>query len=357
MISTVLLFSNISMSRTHTFTFKLLAVIAAGSLLFACNKPTIEKAEPWGFQKAAYFPEPVYTFQNNKQSYSRFKLGRALFYDPVLSSDSTISCALCHEQPHAFGGHSTAFSTGVNGLLGNRNSPPIFNLAWSPAFMWDGGINHLEVMPIAPITNPVEMDETLANVVAKLQQSERYRDLFKAAYGSETITDQKMLQALAQYLAMIISDNAKYDKVRRGESSYTANEQAGYDLFVAKCSQCHTEPLFTDQSYRNNGLDAIFTDQGRAIITQQASDAGKFKVPSLRNVELTYPYMHDGRFFTLNQVLDHYHSGVQQSSTLDPLLSTGIPLTGTEKQQLIAFLKTLTDYELLNDRWLAAPTE
>ena len=315
----------------------------------------MEKYEEWGFKPQSYFPAPAYNFENNKQFYSRFELGRALFYDKVLSSDSSVSCSMCHEQPHGFGSHSTPFSEGVNGLLGTRNSPAIFNMAWTPAFMWDGGINHIEVMPIAPITNPVEMNESLTNVVAKLQQSERYRKLFQKAYGSETITDQHLLKALTQFMMMIVSDNSKYDQVRQGKATYTASEQAGYTLFVQKCSQCHTEPLFTDYGYRNNGLDATFTDQGRAHITQDPGDAGKFKTPTLRNVELTYPYMHDGRFFTLNQVLDHYNSGIQQSPTLDPALSPGIPLTGTEKTQLISFLKTLTDYDLLNDKWLMEP--
>lgn len=336
---------------------KLLIVPAIGSLLFSCHKPTIEPTEPWGFHPQSYFPDPVYTFQNNVQSFDKFALGRTLFFDPILSSDSTVSCSLCHEQAHIFAGHNTPVSAGVNGALGTRNSPALFNLAWSPAFMWDGGINNIEVMPVAPITNPVEMHETLPGVIAKLEQSARYRKLFKAAYGSEEITDQKLLKALAQYLIMIISDNSKYDQVRRGEASYTSTEQAGYDLFVQQCSQCHAEPLFTDYSYRNNGLDATFTDHGRATITQLPEDEGRFKVPSLRNVEFTYPYMHDGRLFTLNQVLEHYNSGIHQSATLDPLLSAGIPLNGTEKQQLIAFLKTLTDYNLLNDTWLRAPKE
>ena len=342
---------------THLSQCKLLIVFAVGSLLVSCKKPKIEKAEPWGFNQEAYFPQPVYTFANNKQSYERFQLGAALFFDPILSSDSTISCETCHAQTHAFSGHNTPVSQGVGGALGTRNSPAIFNLAWSPAFMWDGGINHIEVMPIGPITNPVEMNETLAHVVTKLKNSEKYRKLFKKAYGTEQITDQLLLKALAQYLVMIISDNSKYDKVRRGETVYTATEQAGYDLFVQKCSQCHTEPLFTDYSYHNNGLDATFTnDLGRAHITQLPEDEGKFKVPTLRNVAKTYPYMHDGRFFTLNQVLDHYVSGIQHSATLDPILESGIPLTGLEKQQLIAFLKTLTDYDLLNNAWLFQPS-
>lgn len=343
------------MNKMNSFLSKLLIVITIGSLLVSCNKAEIKKAEPWGFKKPSYFPDPVYTFANNTQNYDRFFLGKTLFYDPILSSDSTISCATCHEQVHAFGPHNTPLSAGVGGVLGTRNSPAIFNLAWSTAFMWDGGINHIEVMPIGPITNQLEMNETMANVVAKLQNSERYRKLFKAAYGTEDVNDQLLLRAMAQYLVMIVSDNAKYDRVKRGESSFSSTEQAGYNLFVQKCSQCHTEPLFTDYSYRNNGLDETFADEGRAHITQLPEDLGKFKVPSLRNLEFSYPYMHDGRFFTLNQVLDHYSSGIHQSATLDPILTDGIPLTGTEKQQLIAFLKTLTDYELLNNTWLAQP--
>lgn len=336
----------------------LLILLPAFALVFiaSCKKNEVESYEKWGFKPQSYFPAPAYNFEGNKQDYNAFALGRALFYDKILSSDNTVSCSMCHEQPHGFGSHSTSLSVGVNGAIGTRNSPPIFNMAWMPDFMWDGGINHIEVMPIAPITNPVEMNETLANVVNKLQQSERYRKLFKMAYGgSEQVTEQKMLKALTQYMMMIVSDQSKYDQVRRGEATYTANEEAGYNLFVQKCSQCHTEPLFTDYGFRNNGLDATFTDLGRATITSDANDNGKFKTPTLRNVELTYPYMHDGRFFTLNQVLDHYISGVQDSPTLDPALENGIPLTNTEKLQLIAFLKTLTDYELLNNRWLMEP--
>jgi cytochrome c peroxidase len=324
-------------------------------LIASCSKNKVEPLKKWGFNYDENFPDPTYTFQSNPLSYEKFLLGKALFFDEYLSVDSTVSCATCHEQAHAFAGHNSQFSIGVYNQLGNRNSPPIFNLAWNPTFMWDGGINHLEVMPIAPITNPVEMNETMLNVVQKLQNSVRYRKLFKNAFGSEEVTDEKLLKALAQFMAMIISDQSKYDKVKRGEASFTATEQSGYDLFVQKCSQCHTEPLFTDHTYRNNGLDQTFTDLGRGLITGNAADNGKFKVPSLRNVELTYPYMHDGRYFTLSQVLDHYNTGVQQSTTLDPLLQSGIALTSTEKQQLIAFLKTLTDYELLGNKWLMEP--
>ncbi len=307
------------------------------------------------FNYSSSFPAPVYNVNEHDFSYNKFNLGRTLFYDKILSVDSTISCSSCHEQPHAFAGHSGAFSEGVNGQIGNRNSPSIANAAWIPKFMWDGGINHIEVMPIGPITNPIEMHETIENVLIKLKRSTKYQTLFKKAFGNETITDQKMLQGLSAFMAMIVSDQSKYDKVMRGETSFSTTEQTGFDLFNQKCSSCHSGPLFTDYSFKNNGLDQSFSDIGRGLITQNVLDNGKFKTPSLRNVELTYPYMHDGRFYNLTQVLDHYSNGIQQSSTLDPSLQNGIALTSSEKTELIAFLKTLTDYELLTNRWLGEP--
>lgn len=334
----------------------LLSAITVCLFLFSCKKKEdIVPVDSWGFQKPSYFPEPVYKFENNEQTRLRFELGRDLFYDPVLSLDNTISCASCHSQTHAFADHNGALSAGVGGTLGTRNSPSIANLAWYPSFMWDGGVNHIEVFSVAPITNPLEMKETVSNVVAKLNANAAYKSKFKAAYGIDEITDQKMLQALTQYMAMVISKDSKYDQYRQGKVTLTPDESAGLSLFQAKCASCHTEPLFTDFSFRNNGIDSVFTDLGRGLITQNPADNGKFKVPSLRNVELTYPYMHDGRFFTLDQVMNHYSSGIRQSPTLDPSLSTGIPLTATEKQQIIKFLKTLTDYTLMADPLLAEP--
>lgn len=332
-------------------------LVAFASLitLVSCQKKGKTEPVQWGLKVPAHFPEPVYKFENNKQYKVRFELGRDLFYDPILSLDNTISCASCHSQTHAFADHNGAFSSGVGGTLGTRNSPSISNLAWYPSFMWDGGVNHIEVFSIAPITNPLEMKESITNVLAKLNASESYRDKFRKAYNVTTITDQKLFQALSQYMAMIVSAGSKYDKYRAGETSLSADESEGLDLFRAKCASCHTEPLFTDFSFRNNGLDATFTDLGRGHITQDANDNGKFKVPSLRNVELTYPYMHDGRFFTLAQVMDHYTSGIQDSPTRDQSLENGIPMTASEKQKIIKFLKTLTDYSLMADPLLAEP--
>lgn len=354
MISTDHLSLSTSMNKLK-ITSKLLVVLAASSLVLSCRKATVEPYKKWGFNSPDYFPAPVYNFENNKQDFKKFTLGRVLFYDPLLSSDGKVSCASCHANSHAFAGHNTALSPGVNNLVGTRNSPSIVNLAWSPSFMWDGGINHLEVMPIAPLTNPVEMNESLAHIITKLQSSDRYKKLFKETYGTEVVTDQRILKSLAQFMIMIVSNNSKYDQMKRGEVSFTSTEQQGYNLFQQKCSQCHTEPLFTDYSFRNNGLDLTFSDQGRALITQQSSDLGKFKVPTLRNVLMTYPYMHDGRFYTINQVLEHYNSGVKHTNTLDPLLDNGIPLTSSEKTQIIAFLNTLNDKNLLTDYWLSEP--
>lgn len=322
-------------------------------VLLSCKKEIIENT--FEFSYSSTFPTPVYDVNQHDFSYNKFNLGRTLFYDPILSVDSTVSCATCHEQPHAFAGHSGAFSEGVFGQIGNRNSPSIVNSAWIPKFMWDGGVNHIEVMPIAPITNPIEMHETLENVLVKLKRSTKYQSLFKKAFGNESITDQQMLKALSSFMAMIVSDQSKYDKVMRGETNFTNQEATGYQLFNQKCASCHTGALFTDFEYRNNGLDQTFSDIGRGLITQNPQDYGKFKTPSLRNIELTYPYMHDGRFYNLTQVLDHYSTGIQQSATLDPSLQNGIALTNSEKTALIAFLKTLTDYELLTNRWLSEP--
>jgi cytochrome c peroxidase len=331
-------------------------------MLSSCYKDVaIEK--PISFTKPANFPEPVYQFKNNSLTQQGFILGRKLFYDPILSKDSSISCSSCHQQFAAFAHSGHSLSHGINGLFGIRNAPGIFNAAWHQTFMWDGGINHIEVMPTAPIENAVEMNETMGNVVAKLKRSHNYKQLFEAAFGKQEITDKLMLLALAQFMGSMVSANAKYDKYIRNESggNLSAEEKNGMAIFKAKCATCHSGELFTDFSFRNNGLDQNFNkDNGRAHITQLAEDEGKFMVPSLRNVELTAPYMHDGRFWTLEAVLNHYQKEVKKSSTLDPALiqpndALGIDLNETEKQQVIAFLKTLTDWEFVNDKRFSEP--
>jgi cytochrome c peroxidase len=330
--------------------------LAISLLAFSCKD---EIAEPVsGFQGLSYpdyFPKPHYQFVNNKLTEAGHSLGRELFFDPILSSDSSISCGSCHSQPHAFSDHNGAFSVGVNQKKGDRNAPPIFNLAWSPNFMWDGGVNHLEIMPLSPIINPLEMNETISNVLVKLNRHSGYKQKFKSAFGKEIIDDQMLFYALTQYQGTIVSASSRYDAMRKGEISFTTDEQAGYQLYQTHCSNCHTEPLFTDFTYRNNGIDTNFTDLGRGRITQNTADNGKFKVPSLRNIELTYPYMHDGRFFTIDMVLDHYSEGIKSSATIDGSLSKNKNFSQVEKKQIITFLYSLTDYTLLSNRFYARP--
>lgn len=300
------------------------------------------------------WPAPAYTFMNNTLTQNRFQLGRKLFYDVRLSKDNTISCGTCHQQFAAFANLDHPVSHGINGLLGIRNSPGIFNMAWKPAFFWDGGVINLENQPINPIENPVEMDMPLAEAIERLNADADYRKLFKEAYGSETVTSQMMFRALAQFMAAMVSDNSRYDKYKRGEAGNALTEQElrGMATFTAKCGSCHKEPLFTDYTYRNNGLvpDNALQDSGRAHITNLAADRNKFMVPTLRNIDLTRPYMHDGRFSTLDAVLEHYRVGVAASATLDPLLAGGISMTDEDKADIIAFLKTLTDKEFVKDK-------
>lgn len=325
-------------------------------LFFGCKKEKEpEEVAVFEFRSPAHFPPVIYNFRNNPLTARGFALGRKLFYDPRLSLDGTVSCGSCHAQVHAFADHGMAKSTGINGLTGTRNAPALANLAWYPTFMWDGGINHLEIMPLAPLTDSLEMGETLPRLIEKLQEDREYPALFSKVFGAEKITDQQLFYALAQFTGMMVSADAKYDRYVNGAAAFTETEEAGLVLFRSHCNSCHTAPLFTDFSFRNNGLDTVFKDPGRSRITGQESDKGKFRVPSLRNVTLTYPYMHDGRFYTLGQVLDHYTTGIRHSATMDPSLQKGIALTPEEKQQLLAFLSTLTDYTYLSDKRFSTP--
>ncbi len=303
------------------------------------------------------FPKPLYDFKNNIPTPEGFTLGRKLFFDPVLSKDSSISCGFCHQRIAAFAHFDHPVSHGINGLLGKRNVPPLQNLIWEKEFMWDGGVNNLEVQPISPITNPVEMNEDLKDVIMKLQRSRVYPAMFKAAFGDSVITSQRLLRALTQFTGLMVSDNSRYDKYMRHEDTLSKTELHGLQLFRDKCAQCHREPLFTDNTYRNAGIayDSTFKDSGRIKITGDKRDFMKFRVPSLRNIEMTYPYMHDGRFRNLKQVLDHYTQTFTKESGVDPILVNGILLTEQDKTDIIAFLKTLTDKTFLYDRRFADP--
>ncbi|HNU87602.1 MAG TPA: cytochrome c peroxidase [Ferruginibacter sp.] len=327
--------------------------------IYACQKEVTETAPaPFaGFQKPANFPEPAYHFNTNTVTKDGFELGRKLFYETMLSVNNTISCGSCHIQTSAFTHHGHTVSHGVFDRLGTRNSPPIMNLAWNTSFMWDGGIADLDLQSVAPITNHLEMDETMPNVLNKLRNSALYPALFQKAYGSAEITTTAFLKSLSQFMAMCVSSNSKYDSVMRneGNKAFTADELAGRELVKQKCGNCHREPLFTDNSFRNNGLAiSMVNDEGRYLVTQNNADKYRFKVPSLRNLAYTAPFMHDGRLLTLDAVLDHYTMQVQSTPNLDPLLqqngTLGIPLTAGERTKIIAFLNTLNDRSFLFDK-------
>lgn len=299
-----------------------------------------------------YFPKAFYNFKKNEITPERFVLGRMLFYDPILSKDSTISCASCHQQFAAFAHIDHKLSHGINNAIGTRNVPALQNLIWKDDFMWDGGVNHIEIQPINPITSQVEMNESLNNVINKLQKSKNYKSLFYAAYKDTLVTSEKILKSLTQFTGLMISANSKYDKVIRGETQYTEMEERGFRLFNQKCNNCHTAPLFTNNDFENNGLkvDSFLNDLGRGKITGNNADNHKFKIPTLRNIEVTFPYMHDGRFNNLKIVMDHYASLSQSKAHQNIKLQAIGALTETDKQDLIAFLKTLTDKTFLLDR-------
>lgn len=295
----------------------------------------------------AGWPKPATDiFAKNRPTEQGFQLGKKLFYDGRLSKDGNFPCASCHQQFAAFASYDHDFSHGYNNTFTTRNAPPLFNLAWMTRLHWDGGINHIEVQPLSPITAKNEMAETLDSVLYKLKKDTAYPRLFKAAFGTPEINSQRMLKALAQFTGSIVSSNSKYDKVQRGEASFTPGEQNGYNFFKAKCAACHKEPLFTDNSFRNNGMavNTYLNDYGRMKITGNKNDSLKFKVPSLRNVMLTFPYMHDGRYYSLGTAIDHYRKNIITTQpTLDSLLINRIAISDREKNDLIYFLNTLTD--------------
>ena len=306
-----------------------------------------------------YFPKPVYDLKKNPLSQNKIELGRALFYDPILSKDNTISCASCHSSFNSFAHTDHALSHGIADKRGTRNAPALMNLAWHQTFMWDGAVNHLDVQALAPISHPKEMGEKIEDVVTKLQLSKLYPKLFYKAFNDSIITGEKVLKALSQFQLTLVSGNSKYDKVKQSKEKFTEQEQKGYSLFQKNCNSCHTEPLFSNYTFANNGLaiDTTLNDYGKWAITKQSGDSLKFKIPSLRNLSYTYPYMHDGRFTKLSQVLNHYTSAIKQSPTLAPELKTPMKLTSEEKTDLIAFLLTLNDVDFVFNPKFRYPKE
>lgn len=296
---------------------------------------TIKKEVKLSFPKN--WPKPIYDFKKNPLDSAKINLGRLLFYEPKLSRDGTISCANCHLQNTGFTHIDHDLSHGIEGRIGKRNSIALVNLAWSKSFMWDGAIHHIDAQALAPIENHDEMDNSINNVVITLSKYNTYKKEFYKAYGDTSITGERVSKAIAQFCLTLVSSQSKYDQVKNkvSEIKFTELEEKGYALFKKNCNACHTEPLFTNYTYQNNGLslDTSLNDYGRMMITRDAKDSLLFKVPTLRNIALTYPYMHDGRFKNLQMVLFHYSTNTKIK----------IELGEQDKKALIAFLKTLTD--------------
>ncbi len=284
-------------------------------------------------------------------------LGKVLFYDPALSLDSSTSCSSCHSPYNAFAHTDHALSHGIDNKIGFRNAPALFNLTYQPYFMWDGAINHLDMQSLAPITNPEEMHESIAHVVDKLNNQKFYRKLFYQAFDDSLISGTKTLKAIAAFMASIESKNAKYDLVLNGETEFKLQEKNGFELFSKHCASCHAPPLFTNYAFESNGLmpDTALKDGGRIRQTKQTNDSLKFKVPTLRNIEFTFPYMHDGRYKTLTEVMNHYTNSSDKNSSMNPKLKSVYLLSSNEKVDIIAFLLTLSDKQFLFDKRYTYP--
>ncbi|MFC6226012.1 cytochrome-c peroxidase [Hymenobacter artigasi] len=309
--------------------------------------------EPGAFVQPLGWPAPVYRFANNPGTAAGRELGRMLFYEPALSRDSSISCASCHAPAMAFTHADHRVSHGMAGRLGSRNAPGLFNLAWNTSFHWDGGVNHLETQAVNPLTHPNEMDASLPQLLVRLNASPAYRARFYRAFADSVVTTPRLLKALAQFTVSLESSNSKYDKYVRHEpgGEFTDQELSGLTLFRANCASCHREPLFTNNGFANNGLpvDSLYNDLGRAAITGRPADRYQFRVPTLRNIELTSPYMHDGRFQRLREVLRHYTTGIQPGPTLAPELQQPLLLSPNQQKDILAFLLTLTDRDFVNN--------
>jgi len=339
--------------------------IAMIFLLASCNDgdeaviEDLDENKKLNIPQPDYFPELTYDVDANPPTEKGFELGKKLFYDGKLSSSGVISCGFCHMQEFSFTHHTHKVSHGVGGALGNRNAQPLHNLAFKKNFNWDGAAAHLDAQFIIPITTDVEMNEEIGNVLDKLRADSTYNEMFDEAFENGEINTENFFDALSQFLVMMVSNETKYDRVvHEGTANFSAEEQAGKALFESKCSSCHSGELFTNQQFMNNGLpiDPQYDDKGRSRITGNPEDDYKFQVPSLRNVELTLPYMHDGRFETLKDVLDFYDSGVEETPNISQEMyqnnanaNAGIPLTEEEKTQIIAFLKTLSDIDFTLD--------
>lgn len=354
----------------------ILIFFAAIVVLWACKKDrAVFETTPYELEIPNHFPQMLIP-ADNPMTVEGIELGRKLFYDTRLSLDNSISCASCHDQQYAFT-DPKQFSLGVGDSVGTRNSMALVNLGWQQFFFWDGRAKTLEEQILGPVPNPLEMHLEWDKAVKKIADSEWYRNEFYRVFQAKEITKEVVAKAIAQFLRTLISGTSKYDVMYKHENGSTLTsaeqaiwnqvtneEKAGYDLFKslngADCFHCHNGAMMQVQKYSNNGLEET-TDTGREAITGSSADRGKFKVPTLRNIALTAPYMHDGRFATLDEVIEHYSTGIHQSPTIDPLIEYafqgGVQLSAGDKQLLKTFLMTLTDYEFISNPKFAKPQD
>lgn len=331
----------------------IISILVIVLTIFSCKKennidsPILEDntLTPYNLVTPPYFPQMIIP-SDNLLTVEGVLLGRKLYYDTILSNVG-LSCSSCHDQAYSFS-NSVA------------NSLPHVNLGWSNKFLWNGSEEgRLENAML------FEVEDFFNTDISKINNNAEYRSLFKRVFKSEYVTSEQVAYALAQFIRTQISDNSKFDRYLRYETMLTPSEINGFVIYNSEkgdCFHCHSLGLFNDNQFHNIGLDSVFTgvNKGRYNVTLDPDDIGKFKTPTLRNVELTAPYMHDGRFSTLEQVIDHYNSGVNLTATLDPILTKpnhqfGLQLTIQEKQDLIAFLKTLTDTTFISNPALSAP--
>ncbi len=351
--------------------FALVAVSCSDTTTGSPEEPAAYDPTPYVLDTKLLPPPPPLP-ADNQLTQATVLLGKMLFNERMLSKDESQSCADCHLQKDAFS-DLRQFSIGVEGKPGKRQAMGVFNMAWQRpgpqrGFFWDGRAPRLRDQALMPIQDELEMNETLENCVTKLSDSKTYRDQFIRAFGDDTVTTDRMGLAMEQFMNTLVAGNNKHDRVLRGTETFTMEEQRGRDLFFgevdpfsgkvgAECFHCHGGPNMTNDQYMNNGLDtdAEFTDLGRFNVSKQARDRARFRVTSLRNIDLTPPYMHDGRFETLEEVIDHYNTGAKNSATVEAdlmqynLRPGGLGLSAMDKQDLIAFLKTLTDRDLPSD--------
>ncbi|MFZ4621315.1 MAG: cytochrome-c peroxidase [Bacteroidota bacterium] len=340
-------------------------IITSTSLLFClimfigCKSDTgpTASSKPASFLPPKDFPAMEFP-NDNPYSAEKAELGRYLFFDKRFSRDTSVACGTCHRPEFAFADSGNVFSKGFHGLPGVRNSPSLTNTGYNTSYFWDGTVLTLEKQAIAPIINPVEMNMDTDTLIIRLKNESQYRSLFTSAWGTPEITLERITRSLATFQRTLVSGSSPFDDWNRGNNdAISASAKRGYELFFGEkgdCFHCHASYNFTDNMFHNNGTELFPADEGRYRLTNNAADKGKFRTPTLRNIAKTSPYMHDGKFTTLVQVLAHYNMGGKNSETKD-ILMRPLGLTEQDQTDIIEFLRSLSDHKFTNNASLQDP--